>query len=40
MMGLIRSAVKQVMFAAAVVVAKRMIDRVSGRSRRKQLTAH
>lgn len=39
-MGLIRSVVKQVAFAAAVVVAKRMIDKVSGRSRRKQLTAH
>jgi hypothetical protein len=39
-MGLMRTVVKQVAFAAAVVVAKRMIDRVSGRSRRKQLTAH
>ena len=39
-MGLIRSAVILVMFGAAVVVAKRMFDRVSGRSRRKQLTAH
>lgn len=40
MMGLIRSAVKQVVFAAAVVMAKRMVDRLTGRSRRKQLPAH
>lgn len=38
-MGLVRSVVKKVAFVAAVVVAKRMIDRVSGRSRRKQLAA-
>lgn len=39
-MGLIRTVVKQVAFAAAIVMAKRMIDRVSGRNRTKQLTAH
>lgn len=36
-MGMMRTLVKQAAFAAAVIVAKRVINRVSGRSRRKQL---